>query len=263
MLTASLTRDDTGPRAAGSAAWACDNGLLQALPAQAMERLQPLLQRVTLHPRQVLYERNMPIGHAYFIERGAAALHTRIPGRGMLELGLLGRDDFVGIPLVLAARRSPHRCVVQVAGTALRIDAPRLAHALEGIDGLRGVLLRYVQARMLEMAQLAACNTTHSLQQRLARYLLIGQERLDTDELPLTHLALSRALGVRRAGVTTTIGRMEEIGMIRRGRGRLIVADERALQAQACDCYRTIQAGYRRIDCSCAEAGLVPRQSLI
>jgi CRP-like cAMP-binding protein len=247
-LTASLTILE--PAKARRPLVPAANALLRALPAPARRALQPRLQLVEIRRRQVLYERNVPIEHAYFIEHGAAALSTRLAGRGALELGLLGYQDLVGVPLVLASERSPHRCVVQVPGRAWRIAASDLAEALETIGGLRALLLRYVQARLLEMAQLAACNTSHSLHQRLARCLLISRERIGMDELPLTHHALSRALGVRRAGVTTAIGHMQTAGIVERGRGRLLVTDEDALLAQACDCSRAIRAEYRRLQCS-------------
>lgn len=253
MLTASVTTIGPDAAALRRPQPPADNGLLRALSARARRTLQPLLQRTELRQRQILYERNVPIDHAYFIEEGAAALSTRIAGHGTLELGLLGRQDMIGVPLVLATGRSPHRCVVQVPGTAWRISAPDLENALVTIDGLRELLLGYVQARMVEMAQLAACNTSHSLHQRLARCLLITRQRIGMDELPLTHHALSRALGVRRAGVTTAIGRMEKAGIVQRGRGWLVVTDEKALLAQACDCSRAITTEYQRLHGSCGE----------
>jgi CRP-like cAMP-binding protein len=145
------------------------NGLLRALPGEALDELRPVLERVELKRRQVLYERNVPLTYGYFIERGAAALHLRLAGRGTLEVSLLGPSDFIGVPLVLSTGRTPHRCVVQVPGTALRISARDLAQALSEKTRFRDILLGYVQGRMVETAQLAACNTCHGLHQRLAR----------------------------------------------------------------------------------------------
>jgi CRP-like cAMP-binding protein len=228
----------------------CRNGVLRALPDEALAELRPSLQRVELKRRQVLYERNVPLRHAYFIEQGAAALHLRVAGRGTLEVGLLGRCDFVGLPLVLSTGRTPHCCIVQVPGSAFRISADDLCRALDDIPRFREVLLGYVQARMVETAQLAACNTCHSLRQRLARCLLMTHDRIDGDEIPLTHQALSRALGVRRAGVTIAMGQMEEAGLLHRGRGRLVIADRAGLKAEACECYRATRSEYQRFVCT-------------
>ena len=107
---------------------------------------------------------------------------------------------------------------------------------------------------MVETAQLAACNTCHTLQQRLARSLLTTHDRIGRDEIPLTHQALSRALGVRRAGVTTAMGRMEEAGLLHRGRGRLRIADRAGLEAEACECYRATRSEYQRFVCTAEDS---------
>jgi len=137
-----------------------------------------------------------------------------------------------------------------VPGEAFRIGAEELGRALEALPALRRLLLAYVQAAMVQSAQLAVCNTRHSLRERLARWLLLAHDRLDGDEIPLTHQSLSRAIGVRRAGVTTAMGRMEEAGVVRRGRGRLVILDRGALVATSCKCYGVIRAEQRRIFCS-------------
>lgn len=229
------------------------NRLLRALPEDAMRDLQPLLERVPLKRRLVLYERNVPLTHAYFIERGGASLLSRAGDGSMLECGSLGSFDLAGLPLVLGTGRTPHRCVVQVPGEALRIRADDLAQAMSDIPALRTILLHYVQAAMVESAQLAICNSSHTLRQRLARWLLVAHDRLGGAEIPLTHLCASRALCVRRAGVTTALGEMEDAGILRRGRGKLLIANREGLEAQSCDCYRTIRAEHRRIACDAPE----------
>lgn len=236
------------------------NGLLRALSDEALEELRPCLERVPLRRRQVLAERNVPLTHAYFIERGTASLLSRGGDGAALECGTLGRFDFVGLPLVLGTGRTPHRCIVQVPGEALRIGAADLARAMGEIPVLQAVLLRYVQATLVEAAQLAVCNSSHTLRQRLARWLLVAHDRLGGDEIPLTHQCASRALAVRRAGVTTALGAMEEAGLLHRGRGRLLVQDRAGLEAQACDCYRTIRSEHQRIACDVPDAA--PRPSL-
>jgi CRP-like cAMP-binding protein len=226
------------------------NGILALLPGDVLARLRARLHPVELKRGRTLYERNVPLSYGYFIERGAASLLVRVAGRGTLEIDLLGRSDFIGIPLVLSTGQTPHRCVVQVSGSALRISADDLRQALREMPLLRDILLGYVQVRLSEIAQLAACNTCHTLHERLARCLLMARDRVGDCEIPLTHQALSRALGVRRASVTTAIGRMEEAGLLSRGRGRLLIANQNALEAEACECYRAIKSEYRLFACT-------------
>ncbi len=225
------------------------NGLLSALPVEALEELQPYLERVVLKRRQVLHERNLPIAHAYFIEAGLASLLARAGEQSTLEVGTLGHMDFVGVSLVLGALRTPYRCVVQVPGEALRITAEDLRRVLGSIPALHQLLLRYIHATTVQSTQLVVCNTRHTLKQRLARWLLLAHDRIDGNELPVTHQFLGRALGVRRAGVTTAMGRMEETGLLHRGRGRLVLLDRTRLEEEACDCYRTLRAEHGRITC--------------
>lgn len=225
------------------------NGLLNALPVEVLEELQPYLERVVLKRRQVLHERNLPIAHAYFIEKGLASLLARVGDQSTLEVGTLGHMDLVGVPLVLGTARTPYRCVVQVPGEAFRIRAEDLRRVLSGIPTLNQLLLRYIQATTVQSTQLVVCNTRHTLKQRLARWLLFAHDRIDGNDLPLTHQFLGRALGVRRAGVTTAMGRMEETGLLHRGRGRIAILDRAGLEEEACDCYRTLRAEHGRIVC--------------
>lgn len=250
----STARSRTGP--------GLRNRLLRALPEDALEELRPYLERVPLKRRQVLQERNVPLTYAYFIEQGTASLLARGGDGETLECGTIGRFDLVGLPLVLGTGRTPHRCVVQVPGEALRIGASDLVKAISEIPALQRVLLCYVQATLVESAQLTVCNSSHTLRQRLARWLLVARDRLGGDEIPLTHQCASRALAVRRAGVTTALGEMEEAGLLRRGRGRLLIADRDRMEAQSCGCYRTIRSEYQRILCGAAEASSGPRRPI-
>ncbi len=225
------------------------NGLLHALTPEAYDRLRPCLERVPLKRRQVLHERNLPVSHAYFIERGLVSLLARSENSSLLEVGTMGRGDFAGLPLVLGTSRTPHRCVVQVPGEAMRISAGDLAEALDEVPALRRVLLRYVQATSVQSTQLVVCSAKHTIRQRLARWLLFALDRIDGSEVALTHQFLARALGVRRAGVTTAMGRMEDAGLIARGRGRLVVLDRSRLEAEVCECYRAIRTAYGRVTC--------------
>jgi CRP-like cAMP-binding protein len=218
------------------------NELLGALPANDLRQLSVRLKRVPLNRRQVIQERNLPARYAYFIERGTASVLARVGDHLTIEVRSLGPQDFVGIPIVLGAVRSPHRCVVQVAGDALRVDAADLVKVMVEFPQLRRILLGYVQAALAHSAQLVACNARHSLCERLARRLLIAYDQLESNEIPFTHDCLGRALCVRRAGVTAAMGRMEQNGLIRLGRGRILIIDRTGLEQTCCGCYRAIRA---------------------
>ena len=225
------------------------NSLLAALPGYEWGRLRPMLERVLLRRRQVLHERNVPISHAYFLEKGTVSMLARATGHDSVEVGSLGRDDVVGISVVLGASQTPHRCIVQVPGEALRIRTADLWRTMRASPTLHTLLLTYVQAALVRSTQLVVCNAHHNLQERLARLLLLTHEQLEGDDIPLTHRTLSRALGVRRAGVTTAVGGMEAAGILRRGRGRLTILDRSGLEQVACECHRVIRTERRRLIC--------------
>jgi CRP-like cAMP-binding protein len=159
-----------------------------------------------------------------------------------VEIRTLGAGDFVGIPLVLGAQLSPHRCTVQVAGDALRLTAGDFAALLDGFPELRRILFSYVHAALIYSSQLVACNTRHPLSARLARWMLFASDRLQSDEIALTHDAVGRAIAVRRAGITTEMGRMEQAGLIQRHRGRVSIMDRAGLEKASCSCYRVLRA---------------------
>ena len=222
------------------------NRLLAALPPVELERLRPYLSRVTLRRRQVLQEPHVPSSFGYFIERGAASILARTKADGAVG-GLVGSYGMVGVPIVLGTMRSPLRALVQIPGEALRISADDLRRCLDQSQALRLLLLRYVQALMVQSAQLTLCNTRHQTDQRLARWLLLVRDRVDDDDICVTHDLVSRVLGLRRASVTEAIGRLEEGGMVRRRRGCITILDRTKLEQASCECYRIIRAEYESV----------------
>jgi CRP-like cAMP-binding protein len=227
----------------------CNNELLRTLPNWELARLRYQLERVPLKKRQVLQERNVPVAHAYFIERGVGSMMSRI-GRdaGGLEVALLGRSDVVGIPIVLGTMRSPHRCIMHVPGEAFRIAAGTLQQMMEELPTLRLLLSYYVQAFLVQTTQLVACNTCHTLRERLARWLVLAHERLATvQEIAVTHSMLGRALGARRAGITTALGQFENSGYLQRARGHIVIKDRAGLEKVSCPCWKTILAEHSHL----------------
>lgn len=223
------------------------NRLLAAVPTFEYEQLRPFLEPVTLKKRQVLQEPNRPMAHAYFIERGAASLFSRTVRDGDVEVGIVGRFGFVGVPIVLGTMHSPHRCRVQVAGNALRIAVADLRRLIDRAPSLNRALHQYVQALLVQYSQVSLCNVRHPIHERLPRWLLTMRDRIESNEIPATHDLISQALGIRRSGVTDAIGKLEGVGAVRRGRGRILVTDPDKLEQAACECYRLIMLEYSRV----------------
>jgi CRP-like cAMP-binding protein len=232
------------------------NKLLAGLNPGSLALLAPHLQRVFLRQRQVLVEPQVPVREVFFIETGVASVISRIKQDRGSEITMVGCMGVVGLPAVLGTCTSPFRCVVQIPGLALRMSADDLRGAIDEIPGVGQQLMNYVQAAMIQQAQITVCNSKHRVEQRVARWLLMGMDRIDGSTLPITHGLLSRVLGVRRASVTLTIQALERAGIIRHGRGQLTVADRDGLRHVACDCCGFIKREYDRLICSPAGLSL-------
>jgi len=220
------------------------NCLLDALAPDDMARLRPHLELVLLSQRQVLSEPRKLIEHAYFPRQGFVSLVQPMADKSMVEVGIIGREGFVGSPVLLGAGTSPVMAMVQAPGEALRISASVLRKEAADSGELSGLLLRYVQALHVQVTQTAACNGRHALAERLARWLLTAHDRVAGDDLPLTHEFLAMMLGMRRSGVTVAVGALKEAGLIDNGHARITILDRPGLEAAACECYRTVQGEY-------------------
>ncbi len=221
------------------------NDLIRRLPERSRSLLVGRCDDVRLKARQMLQERNLPLQYAYFPEQGAASLTAKAGNSLPVDIQTVGAKDFIGIPLILGMRVSPHRCMVQVPGKALRIEADALIELIKSDVEIEKLLLRYVQATLIHSSQLAACNSRHSLQQRLARWLLIAEDKLSSREIPLTHRCMAQALGVRRAGITTTMGDMEARGIIKQSRAQIEILDKAHLEELSCNCHRVILTAHK------------------
>ncbi|WP_354052794.1 Crp/Fnr family transcriptional regulator [Bradyrhizobium sp. LB12.1] len=195
---------------------------------------------------QVLYDRGTLLRYAFFIESGGCSVTTRAGDCLPVEIHTLGMKDFVGVPLVLGMQVSPHRCSVRVPGQALRIQSEQLIFLIKREVELEKLLLGYVQAILIHSSQLSACNSRHTLHQRLARWLLVASDRLGSREVPFTHSYIANALAVRRAGVTVALGDMVREGVIRCRRAGIVVTDVTRLKAMSCDCQSIILSAHDR-----------------
>jgi CRP-like cAMP-binding protein len=222
------------------------NRLLSSLPAEAYARLQPDLEAVDLPLRTVLIEPDRPVEHAVFLERGIASV-VAVAGQRRIEVGLIGREGFTGVPLLLESRQMPMECFIQMSGEGWRIPAAALRAALEDCLPLRRLLLRFVQAFVIQVAQTALSNGSHTLEERLARWLLMCHDRSEGDVLFTTHEFLATMLGVRRPGITEALHVLEGNHAIRAERGLVTVLDRKKLEQVAGDGYGLAELEYARL----------------
>src|SRR5215217_126477 len=222
------------------------NRLLSALIPDDFGLLRPDLEPVPLDLHQWLIEAGEPIQHVTFPEHGIVSILADT-SQGRIEVGMIGPEGMAGLPVVLGIDRSPHGYMVQAAGEALRITTPELRTALRQSPSLQAGFLRYAHALLVQTAQTAYANAGFSMEARLARWILMTDDRLERDELPLTHDFLSMMLGVRRPGVTLAIQALEGSGLIRAKRGGITVLDRAGLEAVANDAYGLAEAEYARV----------------
>jgi CRP-like cAMP-binding protein len=223
------------------------NRLLGLLPPKDYRRLRPHLRRVPLNYRQSLYRANKPLGYVYFIETGVGSLVNTMANGDAAEVGTIGNEGVVGLPLLLGDDRAPTSVYVQVPGTGLRMTAAALRKELARSASMRAVMLRYVHAVFNQVAQSAACNQFHSIEQRCARWLLMTHDRMHSDEFLLTQEFLAMMLGVQRTGVSVAASALQRAGLIRYSRGIVTMLDRRGLQRRACECYVVSKREFDRL----------------
>ena len=212
------------------------NLLLRALPPSELERVLPLLQRVTLTPRRVLQHAGVPIEHIYFIEDGLVSVLASADERTAVEVALIGREGAVGTVAILGVNVASLRYFVQIGGSALKLGVNDLARFMRDIPELRTTLHHALHTALMQSAQSAACNLSHALLQRLARWLLAAQDRSHRDDIPVTQDLLARSLGVRRASVSEAFKALG--GLFANERGLIKILDRARLQEIACRCNR-------------------------
>jgi|SRR5579864_2997283 len=223
------------------------NKLVAALAAKDFDRIRRHLERVTLPQHQRLLGPDTPTEYVYFPESGMVSLILSLEGGHVVEVGLVGNEGLVGVLAGLGTSRISGEAIVQMPGSALRMETGLLRKELGVNASIRQMLIRYVQALFCQVTQTAACNARHQLPQRMARWLLMANDCARASEVNLTHEFLSMMLSVRRAGVTTALGALMGAGIIATGHGRIAILNRRRLEATACDCYRTVRAEYGRL----------------
>ena len=223
------------------------NLLLAALPADALAALLPHLQQVDLPLREVLHRANEPITAVLFPQSGYGSLIAMLEDGDAAEVGIVGREGIIGLPLALGDDRYLIEVLVQAEGSALRLEGDVFRQAVNDNSDIRRVMHRYALAFNVQVTMTAACNGRHAIEQRLSRWLLMAHDRIGQDEFTMTHEFLSMMLGVRRAGVTVAAGMLQKAGLIQYDRGRITVTDRPGLEASACECHSVVSSEYTRL----------------
>lgn len=215
------------------------NRLLAALPRKDRLHFIAGCEQVDLVLSEVLYAAGDRIRHVHFPTTGFISLVTPVSGATCLEVGMVGEEGMTGTPLVLGVAVSPLQALVQGAGSSLRMDAAAFRRELGQSPGLRRLLDRYLFVRMTQLAQSAGCTRFHLVEARLARWLLMTQDRARSNAFHITHELLALILGVRRAGVTGAATSLQKLRLIRYSRGNIVILDRPGLEAASCACYQT------------------------
>jgi CRP-like cAMP-binding protein len=224
-----------------------ENHLIELLPRKDRRHLLDICESVDLVLSEVMCEGGEPTRHVYFPVNSTISLVTLLDGKPALEVGMVGREGLVGAQLALGVATTPLHAVVQGAGQAWRVGSVPFRKELLRSSSLRACLNRYVYVLMSQFAVSAACLRFHAIGPRLARWLLMTQDRAHADTFHVTHEFLAYMLGVRRVGITAAAGALQHSGLIEYRRGELVVLDRRGLEAAACECYAADQKCYAKL----------------
>ncbi len=216
------------------------NEILLSLPPKECAALLSELEFVEMRSYDLLNEMGEPIEYCYFMNSGMTSILTIMGDGKGVEVGLTGKEGFIGLPLVVELKTSATRAIVQITGSAFRLRAAQMLQALGKCPHLARRLNRYSQELAMQATQVAACNRLHDVEARLARWLLMSQDRVGGEVVPLTQEFLSHMLGTRRASVTVAAGVLQKAGLIQYARGAVTIVNRSKLEDTACECYGII-----------------------
>lgn len=223
------------------------NQLLAALPFKEYSRLVVYMEVVPLEFKQHLYLRNQPIEYVYFLNYGVASMLTILTDGSAIEVATVGNEGMVGLPVFLGADRIPGECFIQVPGYGLRMRVDAFKTHVTASSRLHDLLQRYTQGLFNQIAQSAACNRLHSIEERLCRWLLMTADRVETGTFPLTQEFLSKMLGVNRSSVSLSASVLQRAGLISYVRGQMTILDRDGLEATTCECYQIVKSEFERL----------------
>src|SRR6202167_4139003 len=222
------------------------NHLLGAFPRKDFQKLLPILESVELAFGQILYESHAQIRHVYFPNDCFVSMLTTVNAGRAAEVGLIGSEGMVGVPMALGVAVSPFRAVVQGGGTAMRMKTEDFRVNFNASSALKRELFLFTHLLMIQIAQTAACNRFHLVTQRMARWMLMTRDRVNSNEFRITQEFLALMLGVRRVGVTVAMSVLRARKVIAYRRGTVTILDHGGLVAAACGCYKTVKDTYSR-----------------
>lgn len=220
---------------------AIKNSILLTIPEDEFIGLRPLLEQVEMPQYRIFYDQGEKIEHAYFPNEGMVSFVVLVNDGRSVEVGITGSEGVVGAPLAFGFESAPMRAIMQLPGKGLRVQSLALEEQVKQSPNLRFLIERFVMTQQLQVAQLAACNRLHDMDQRLARWLLMCQDRINSENLPLTHEFLAQMLGSGRPTVTIAAGVLERAGLIANTRGSMKILNRKRLEDASCECYRVIQ----------------------
>jgi CRP-like cAMP-binding protein len=220
------------------------NHLLGALPRKDYQKLLPILEPVNLAFGDILYESHAQIRHVYFPIDCFVSMLTTVDAGRAAEVGLIGSEGMIGVPMALGVAVSPFRAVVQGGGTAMRLKTEDFRRNFGSSHALKREVFLFTHLLMIQIAQTAACNRFHVVTQRMARWMLMTRDRVRSNEFRITQEFLALMLGVRRVGVSAAMCRLRERKLIDYRRGTVTILDHVGLVAAACECYKTVKDAY-------------------
>jgi CRP-like cAMP-binding protein len=215
-----------------------NNEILLGLPPRERELLFSKLEFMRLKMHHVLHEPGDTLKSAYFPNRGLVSILSVFPDGKSVEVGLVGKEGFVGLPLVAGFRTSPTRAIAQIEGSVFRVDGEGLSAILPQCPKLERKLQQFAQVMAMQTTQIAAGNRLHEVNERLARWLLMSADRIGSNSVPLTQELIAQMLGTRRSSVTVAAGALQKAGLITYTRGDVKIIDRKKLEESACECYR-------------------------
>ena len=223
------------------------NRLISTFPADVYDRLRPNLLPVALSLGEVVYEPGGRPEYVYFPTGAVVSLLYTMQDGATAEVGMTGNDGIVGVALFLGGDTTPNRAIVQIAGGAFKMGARVLQEEFARGGPVQLLLLRYTQALITQISQTAVCNRLHAVEKRLCRWLLLSHDRVQSDELAMTHEFISNMLGGRRESVTVAAARLQDAGLINYSRGHITILDRAGLESAVCECYRIVRNEFDRL----------------
>ena len=213
------------------------NEILLGLPPRERELLFSKLELVRLRMHHVLHETGDTLKSAYFPNSGLVSILSVFPDGKSVEVGLVGKEGFIGLPLVAGFRTAPTRAIAQIEGSVFRVDGETLVALLRQCPTLDRQFQQFSQIMAMQVTQIAACNRLHEVNERLARWLLMSADRIESNSVPLTQELIAQMLGTRRSSVTVAAGMLQKAGLIAHTRGDVRIVNRRKLEEVACECY--------------------------